>query len=95
LLSEAPIIDLLNRRFDDQGHMIMQLKLDMLRELQEVKVQNKEHETEDQDRFSSIAKELSRLAEVQARVKWTIAGGTTVALTAITCIMKAIEYITR
>jgi len=74
MYDDRPLVDLINARFDDVISKVDSLKVDMLREYVSLKVDMKEHEAHDTERFSAISQKLSRLDKIE----WMILGGSAV-----------------
>lgn len=78
------LIDLINRRFDDQAQLIANLKLDMLREIKELKDQSNHLEEDVNLRFAAVNDRLTKFD----RFTWMASGATIV----IVGLMKIAEY---
>ena len=63
MYNDGPLVDLLNARFDDVNQKLVDLKQDLLREVQAIKQKHDEHEEKDLDRFASLDK-----------IKWQVSG---------------------
>lgn len=78
------LVDLINKRFDDQNQTLASLKLDMLREIKDLKDQNNQLEDDVNSRFGAVNDRLTRFD----RLTWMASGATIV----IVGLMKIAEH---
>lgn len=81
------LVDLINKRFDDTNTNMASLKADMIREVQALRAEIKDHETFDGEQHSSIKADIESLKNV----KWVITGAASAAVVIAQMLFKLIE----
>lgn len=83
-MTDDCLVDLINKRFDDQNQLIGQLKLDMLREISALKEETKKYEDECAEGIAHLSTRIDKYD----RLTWMASGATIV----VVGLMKLAEH---